>query len=296
MTGPFLTGPFLTGPILAGHDPMIGHDHHQQAGAEHDWAPLAVLAILACAYLWLAARRRAEPRGWNTWRTASFTGGLALLATALTGPVSTLATTDFRGHMLQHLLTGMLAPLALVLGTPLTLLLRSLPATHARRLTRLLRSRACHLAANPWTALTLSVGGMAALYCTPLYRYTSAIPATHHLVHAHFLLSGYLFAWAIAGADPAPRRPSVPARLTVLGVAIAAHATLAQLMYAGLAVDVPAPADQLRGAAELMYYGGDIAELLLALALITTWRPAHRRDHHAGQRTLGSVNDEPRPP
>jgi putative membrane protein len=24
-----------------------------------------------------------------------------------------------------------------------------------------------------------------------------------------------------------------------------------------------------------MYYGGDIAELLLALALVTTWRPQH---------------------
>ena len=27
-----------------------------------------------------------------------------------------------------------------------------------------------------------------------------------------------------------------------------------------------------------MYYGGDIAELLLALALVTTWRPVRRRE------------------
>ena len=97
-------------------------------------------------------------------------------------------------------------------------------------------------------------------------------PVLYHLVHAHFLAAGYLFAWVIASPDPAPRRPSVPARLVVLGVAIAGHAVLSQLLYAGAFVQVPVPADQFRGAGELMYYGGDIAELLLALALVTTWR------------------------
>ncbi|MEV5893244.1 DUF2243 domain-containing protein [Nonomuraea fuscirosea] len=39
-----------------------------------------------------------------------------------------------------------------------------------------------------------------------------------------------------AGPDPAPRRPSVPTRLVVLGVAVAVHAGLSQLMYAGIGV------------------------------------------------------------
>ena len=92
-------------------------------------------------------------------------------------------------------------------------------------------------------------------------------------MHLHFLAAGCLFTWVIAGPDPAPRRPSVAARLVVLGVTIAVHASLAQLLYAGLYVQVPASADELRGAAALMYYGGDVAELLLAFALVTTWRP-----------------------
>ncbi|MFC7640063.1 cytochrome c oxidase assembly protein [Streptosporangium lutulentum] len=192
---------------------------------------------------------------------------------AVTGPVAAFAETDFRGHMLQHLLIGMLAPLGLVLGAPVTLLLRSLPPAHGRRVGALLRSRLVHLSANPWSALVLSVGGMVVLYCTPLYRIASAGAPLHHLVHVHFLLAGCLFAWVIAGPDPAPRRPSVPVRLVVLGVAVAVHATLSQLMYAGLLVDVPVPTAQLRGAAEIMYYGGDLAELLLALALVSTWRP-----------------------
>ncbi|MFJ2032820.1 cytochrome c oxidase assembly protein [Streptosporangium sp. NPDC087985] len=247
------------------------HDHHH--GGLPGWLPLALLAAVAGAYLLLAARRRREAKGWSQWRTASFGTGLALLAAGLVGPVAALAETDFRGHMVQHLLIGMLAPLALVLGAPITLLLRSLPPAHRRRIGAALRSRAVHLLANPWSALALSVGGMVALYCTPLYRLTSGTPA-HHLVHAHFLLSGYLFAWVIAGPDPAPRRPSVPLRLVVMAVAVAVHATLSQLMYAGLIVDVPMPVMQLRGAAEIMYYGGDLAELLLVFALVSTWRPA----------------------
>ncbi|MFC6086076.1 cytochrome c oxidase assembly protein [Sphaerisporangium aureirubrum] len=244
----------------------MSHDH---AGL----LPLGVLAAVAVAYLVLAARAT----GWDPWRTASFACGVVLAAAAVSGPVPLLAMTDFRGHMLQHLLIGMLAPLGLVLGAPVTLLLRSLPPVAGKRLGRTLRSRPFHLLANPWTALTLSTGAMAALYCTPLYRLTSTTPSLHHTLHAHFLLSGYLFTWSIAGPDPAPNRPPVPHRLLTLGVAIAAHATLSQLMYAGLLVDIPAPADQLRGAAELMYYGGDIAELLLAFALVSHWRPAYRR-------------------
>ncbi len=57
-------------------------------------------------------------------------------------------------------------------------------------------------------------------------------------------------------------------------MAVAAHATISQLMYGGFLIGVHAPIAQVRGGAELMYYGGDIAELLLAAALVATWRPA----------------------
>jgi len=92
-------------------------------------------------------------------------------------------------------------------------------------------------------------------------------------VHVHFLAAGCLFTWVIAGPDPGPRRPSVPARLVVLGVAITVHATLSQLLYAGLFVSLPVSSQELRGGAELMYYGGDIAELLLAFALVSARKP-----------------------
>ncbi|MEV6984674.1 cytochrome c oxidase assembly protein [Sphaerisporangium sp. NPDC051017] len=240
------------------------------------WASACSVAALLAVYLLAASARRREARGWSGWRTAAFATGAALLAAGLSPPVAALGH-DLRGHMLQHLLIGMLAPVGLVLGAPVTLLLRTLPPPGRRALGRALASRAAHVLTGPWVALVLSVGGMAALYCTPLYGLVTGDPALCHLLHAHFLLAGCLFAWAMAGPDPAPRRPSVPHRLVVLGVAVAAHATVAQLMYAGLLTGLTAPGRELRGAAELMYYGGDAAEVLLALAMVTTWRPARRR-------------------
>lgn len=258
-------------------------DHPHTLPARPDTGPLELLlpalALLVCAagYLRLArrARRRNPAQGWSPWRTAAFLTGLLLTAAALTPPLVSFAH-DFRGHMAQHLLIGMYAPLALVLGAPATLLLRTLPAARARRLTTVLHSGPVRTVSHPAVGLLLTTGGLAVLYFTPLYNTLTAQPAGHWLMHAHFLLSGCLFAHAVAGPDPAPARPGVPARLVLLGCAIAGHAVMAQLMYGGFWVHVHAPASEVRGGAELMYYGGDIAELLLAAALVATWRPARR--------------------
>ncbi|MFE5406353.1 cytochrome c oxidase assembly protein [Streptomyces sp. NPDC056580] len=260
------------------HD-MPAHGH--VAGSSVlEWL-LPTLALLAAAGTYLLLARRAQHRnpvlGWSRWRTAGFLSGVLLLGTALLPPVAPFAHEDFRGHMAQHMLIGMYAPLALVLAAPVTLLLRTLPSARGRRLTTVLHSPPVRLIAHPAVALAISTGSLAALYFTPLYNATMNTPAAHWLLHAHFLLSGCLFAYVIAGPDPAPSRPTVRARLVYLGVAIAAHAVIAQMMYGGFWVDIHAPIPQVQAGAEIMYYGGDIAELLLAAALVATWRPEPRR-------------------
>ncbi|MEU1756665.1 cytochrome c oxidase assembly protein [Micromonospora matsumotoense] len=234
---------------------------------------LLVPAVVFWGYLAAALRQRDPGRaGWSHWRTASFGAGTAVLAVALLLPAH-----DLVGHVWQHLLVGMLTPLGLVLGAPGTLALRTVRPRIGRAALRLLRRPALTVATHPVTGLLLTTGGLYLLHLTPLYRATLTHPGLHPLLLLHFLLSGYVFTWAIAGPDPGPHRPGVPVRLVVLGLSVAAHATLAQLMYAGL-VDAAVPADQLRTAATLMYYVGDLAEILLALALLVTWRPAPRRE------------------
>ncbi|MDN0194661.1 cytochrome c oxidase assembly protein [Streptomyces sp. S.PNR 29] len=253
---------------------MPAHEHTAGGGALEALLPALALSAAVGAYLLLAhrARRRNPALGWSRRRTTWFLTGTLLLGMALLPPVAPLAHEDFRGHMVQHMLIGMYAPLALVLAAPVTLLLRTLPAARGRQLTAVLHSPAARVIAHPWVALMLSTGSLAVLYFTPLYNATTGSPAAHWLLHAHFLLSGWLFAHAIAGPDPAPSRPGVRARLVCLGVAIAAHAVISQLMYGGFWVDIHAPISEVKGGAEIMYYGGDIAELLLAAALVATWR------------------------
>jgi hypothetical protein len=55
---------------------------------------------------------------------------------------------------------------------------------------------------------------------------------------------------------------------------VAAHAALAHQVHAGGIVDLPIPPEQHRTGAALMRYGGFFAQLLAALVVVATWRPA----------------------
>lgn len=255
--------------------PLHIHDHATETGA---YLALFLLAILLLLYLAAAARQAASPSKWSRWRTASFSSGIILLGIALSPAISSYAHSDLRGHMVQHLLLGMFAPLALVLGAPGTLLLRSIRTAAARQLVALLATRPIRYLTHPITALTLDMGGMYVLYLTPLYVLSTTDPTVHFLVHLHFVLSGYLFTWSIAGPDPAPHRPSLNLRLGVLFTGTAVHATLSKLMYAyGYPQGTKYDITEIEQAAKLMYYGGDLAEILLTTAFLAIWFRSQRR-------------------
>lgn len=227
---------------------------------------VSVFALLA--YCIAAFAQRSSARRWSYWRTLSFSSGILLLLIALLPSVVAYAHHDMRGHMLQHLLLGMFAPLGLVFGAPVTLAMRSLSARGARTLVTVLRSRVIGFVSHPVSAMFLSVGGMYLLYLTPLYSAMHASTALHAFIHWHFLAAGCLFTWAIAGPDPAPNRPSKRFRLFVLFVSIGAHAFLSKAMYAyGWPAGTHHGLEEVRAGAKIMYYGGDFAELLLVIAL-----------------------------
>ncbi|MFE6331627.1 cytochrome c oxidase assembly protein [Streptomyces sp. NPDC057798] len=236
----------------------------------------AVVALLvALAYLAAAARLRRRGDVWPRWRDVSFTS--AGLGTAWVvggappgGP--------FTGHMIQHLVIGMTAPLLFVVARPLTLALRTLGPGHARRgLLALTRSRPVGWLVFPPLAALLDVGGLWLLLRTDLFAAMRHEPWLHGLVHAHMLAAGLVFTFAVCQLDPVRRRWSVAVRGATLLAAGAAHAVLAKTLYALPPPGTDFTAADVHSGAQWMYYGGDVVDAALAAVLGVGWYTAAGR-------------------
>ncbi|WP_435168355.1 cytochrome c oxidase assembly protein [Falsirhodobacter sp. 1013] len=250
--------------------------HHPEGGAGL-FLLFTVLPLMAAALYFGATLADRKNGNWPWYRSVFFCLGVALVSGAMSPPMQHWAHHDLRGHMAQHLMLGMFAPLGLVLAAPGTLLLRRLPVAGARRVVAFLGTRPVRVLVHPVTAAVLDVGGMYGLYLTPLYTAAMESPALHFLLHVHFVVAGCLFTWAVVGPDPAPHRPGWAMRLGCLFAAMAAHAVLGKIMFLrGYPSGTGADLAEIEAAAQWMYYGGDVAEVLLACAFFAMWRGRSR--------------------
>lgn len=222
-----------------------------------------------------ALRTRCRP--WATSRSAAWAAGLLVIGVALASP---LATVDdrFAPHMAQHTLLGMVGPLLLARGAPVSLALRTLPRGSRTALVALLHARAVGVLAHPVTAVALWAGGLVVVYATPLYALSSREPLVHELVHLHVLASGCGVAWVFAGLDPVPRRGAPVVRAAALLVALATHAAVAKLLYAGIIAPDGVSVAERRSGALVLYHGGDLADFALILAVGARWYAAGGRE------------------
>lgn len=245
---------------------MDGHAGH---GPDPTTLLVLLVAVPAVVAYLLAVRGEAGRRSWPPGRTACWLAGVVAVVAGTAGPLAAAAHTDFRAHAVAHVLVGMLGPLLLVLGAPVTLALRALPVAGARRLTGVLRSRPLRLLTEPAVAVVLDLGGLWLLYRTPLLGWTHTEPAVHLAVHLHLVLAGYLLAAVLVGRDPLPHRRSHRHRAVALVVALAAHGILAKTLWA----EPPAAVDAAtaRAGAMVMYYAGDAVEVAMAVLLCRRW-------------------------
>lgn len=172
--------------------------------------------------------------------------------------------------MIVHLVAGMIAPVGLVMAAPVSLALKTLPTEWGRCWVKLVSWAPVRWLIHPITAAILNVGGMMALYLTDLYADMLESPGVSGWLHWHFIIAGCLFTWAIAGPDPAPRRPSLNLRLGVLVVSMALHAALAKWLYQ-FHFPSSVALEQVRQGAELMFYAGELPEAFLVYLLMREW-------------------------
>ncbi|HUQ59471.1 cytochrome c oxidase assembly protein [Lentzea sp.] len=241
--------------------------------------------LAALAYLAATARLRRRGDAWPGWRDICFTAGCAVLAYALLGP---LPGGPFTAHMAQHLVLAMIAPVLVVPARPLTLLVRVVPTGPRRALLAVAHSTPATVLVFPPLAALLDVGGLWLLYRTPLFAATHHQPLVHAAVHLHVVVSGLLFTFAVCRLDPMRHRWSPAWRATALLAAGAAHAVLAKTLYATPPPGTAFTTADLHQGAQLMYYGGDLAELALATIIAVQWYTATGRARAHRQRRAAS--------
>ena len=243
-----------------------------------DWMLFLCAALIAAVYtlgLFLLGKQK---RVWKPLNTISFFIGIALVLIAFSPNLMTQAHDSIKVHMVQHILVAMVSPIFLVLGRPVTLILMTTPAKFARTIIGILRNKLFLFLSSPLIGFALNIGGMFALYLTGLYSIALKNPLLHFVIHIHFLVAGYIFTWSIIGLDPVRVRPSFKIKIAVVFLTIACHTFLSKFMYAfNVPLTSNESASEVQEAAKLMYYWGDVSELLLLVLLFAFFYPRQHK-------------------
>ncbi|GJF10376.1 ABC transporter permease [Mycolicibacterium cyprinidarum] len=255
-------------------------------------------AALVFALVYLAAVYRLRRRGdaWPVGRTVAWLlGCFALLVTTSSG-IGRYMPAMFSMHMIAHMLLSMLVPILLVLGAPVTLALRALPAAARDQppgprewLLAALHSRVSKVLTNPFIATALFVVGFYGLYFGGIFDATAGSHGAHVAMNLHFLLSGYLFYWVVIGVDPTPRPLPPLAKLGVVFASLPLHAffgvvlmgtptVMGEDFYRSLQLDwhTDLLGDQRLGGG-IAWAAGEIPLVVVLVALFIQWRRADQR-------------------
>ena len=250
--------------------------------------PLVVTVWVGGLYLLGVATLRRRGDRWPWGRTLAFVGvGLGAFYLATSSGLAAYDTTLVSVHMVQHMVLSMVVPLFLALGAPVTLALRTLPATPRRWLLALLHSRLAKVASFAPLAFGLYVISPWALYFSGWYRASLESVWVHEAMHVHLVMVGALFFWPLMGIDPLPGRLGYPFRvlLTVLtlpfhaflGVTIMGQTTLLggdwypRLAEGPMGSWLPDPYADQELAGGILWGAGDLVGLTFFIVLFVQW-------------------------
>lgn len=264
--------------------------------------------LLVCAFgifFYIAGVVRLRRRGdrWPWYRTVLWVLGLLFLAYLTNGGVNVYERYLFSAHMFVHMALGMMVPILLVPGAPVTLAMRAIKkrddgSRGAREWILIaVHSWYARLIANPFFATVNFVGSLWLFYYTPIFRWATVDHIGHEWMIVHFLLAGYLFVQSLIGIDPGVNRLSYPFRVIQLLMAMTVHAFfgLTLMSNSGLLLadwygamgrtwGAPPLEDQYIGGA-IAWSVGELPNLVLMLVIGVQWsrsedRKAKRRDRN----------------
>lgn len=301
-------GPAMTGPMWMPVQPPTLERvlaWHPQPLPVLPWLVLIMLLLYGGGVVILHGRGVRWPLARILWWLLGLATTLFVTATGVEGYGMEL----FSIHMLQHMVLNMLVPVLLVLGAPVTLLLRVLPAGPGRRgrarraVLALLHSGAATLLAHPLVTFALFITSLYGLYFTPAFDYLMGTWWGHNLMLIHFMAIGFLYFWGIIGVDPSPRKPARGLKRSAgpvlpllelaatapfhafFGVVVMMSTSLLVTYYQGHMPGwhVAALADQAAGGG-IAWGFTEVPTLLVLGALVVKWQRSERRTTRAAER------------
>jgi cytochrome c oxidase assembly factor CtaG len=273
--------------------------------SEWELAPLPLVLTVWAAGLYLLGVAKLRRRGdhWPIGRTLSFVVlGMGSFYVATSSGLAAYDTVLLSVHMVQHMVLSMLVPLALALGAPVTLALRTLPSAPRRWLLRVLHSRVAKVLSFPPLTFVLYVASPWALYFSGWYDASLESAYVHEMMHVHLVLVGSLFFWPLVGVDPIPGRVGYPFRMLLVALTLPFHAFLGvtimgqtrliggdwypSLHDGPMGSWLPDPADDQNLAGGLLWAAGDLVGLVFFGVLFVQWVRASMREAEREDRRL----------
>ncbi|WP_029109803.1 cytochrome c oxidase assembly protein [Mycobacterium sp. URHD0025] len=255
-------------------------------------------AAIVGAAVYLAGVYRLRHRGdaWPIGRTVAWLLGCGVLLFTTSSGLGRYMPAMFSMHMIAHMLLSMLVPVFLVLGAPVTLALRALPAAGRGSppgprewLLAALHSRVSQFLTHPIVATVLFVAGFYGLYFGGIFDAAVSNHAAHILMNVHFLLSGYLFYWVVIGIDPTPRPIPHLVKIGMVFASLPLHAffgvvmmgmdtVLGESFYRSLqlAWHTDLLGDQHLGGG-IAWAAGEVPLVIVMLSLLIQWRRSDQR-------------------
>ncbi len=293
--------PFNAALAIAGME-MPGAPNFTRILFEYDPSIFIIGLLVLAVALYIKGVVILTRRGdkWPVGRTISFALGISAIDFATSGGLGVYAHFAFSWHMVAHMVLGMIAPIGIVLGAPITLALRTLPQSRDGQelgvrglLIKALHSRYARVLTNPVVALAIFDGSLFALYFTSLFGGMMQSHQGHLFMSIHFILTGILFFHVIVGVDPNPRKVPHIIRIVILFAAMSIHAFFSvALMSASTLIDggyfeslqrpwsLDLLADQRTGGA----IGWAMGEIPILIALVATFIQWMRDDSHEAKR------------
>ena len=216
---------------------------------------LGLMGISGFLY-WRGARRAGA-------REALFAAGMACLFLALVWPLDVLGERHFSAHMAQHLLLMNVAAPLLVLGAPLSAMLRALPLAWRRRAARLVPRPALVAAA------LLHLIALWAWHVPSAIALALRSDAVHIAMHAT-LLAAALYFWT-AVLRPREGRYWAPIAALLLTLKVTGMACIVLMIQPGSLYPVYGNAADEQLGWGIMMIAGTASYLGAAVALAAAW-------------------------